>query len=275
MADTLLHLTLARHFTEQASISPGIKTLATRHMDDYLIGSIAVDLPYYDTLLYTGIQTLRHRPIVYHPFGQRIHEHHCRDTCARALQQANNDPSRAFALGLLTHFAVDIVFHREIERRVHNAGISHDQLERQIGLRCHHELLGHSGVGTAYALQSAMLFPDPNWREVFSSILAGIYRDAPTPLVLKKWQRSFRSFGLLYSKPWFPWLTVETAMNPALDVLSVDLIAETTDKAVSFLLAAQSFISGQSSIASFREFLPALRMSDGLPEQTEIPVSAL
>ncbi|MBN2718203.1 MAG: zinc dependent phospholipase C family protein [Deltaproteobacteria bacterium] len=267
MADTLLHITLARQIAQHPLLHGDVGRWLTRHSDDYLLGSAAFDLPYYENLLFNGILTLRGRSVPYHPFGQCIHEHACRDTCIALLDAATERPALAFALGALTHFAVDIVFHREIEQRIRHSSLCHDTLERRIGLLCHYRLLGHACVGTATAHESTFLFPHFDWAAFFRSTLARFYPNTPDTFELTGWQRGLRSFGYLYSKPWFPWLNTAVQPDEELESLAVGLMNDATDKAVTYLNGAHAVKTGQMSRTQLENIIPALRMSDGLPER--------
>ena len=264
MADTLLHISIANRIASQPQLVAPIREIIAQRKNDYLMGSVAFDLPYYDALIRTGIRTLLHLPIKYHPFGQTIHEGRCKETCIALADAANNPSLLAFAFGALTHFAVDIVFHREIEKQIQNNSISHDTLERQIGLLCHLKLLGHTGVGTPYAKESTTLAPTDNWADFLSATLSRIYSDTPTAAVFQKWAKGLRQFGSLYSKSWYPWLNTRPPQDVVLKKLARQMRREAIEKAIAFLNAAGAFKEGALSLAQYQETLPALRMSDGL-----------
>ena len=266
MADTLLHITIAHEIATHPGLAAPVAQLIQRYPDAWAMGSVLVDLPYYDTLLRSGLQTLRSRPAVYHPFGQTLHHSQCRRLCIELVKAAATDEMRVLAYGALTHFAVDIVFHAEIERRIQHTDISHDTLERQIGILCHQYLLGHSGVGTPYTITSTFLFPDPDWPTFVNNVLSGIYNGAPGVSVLRKWQRSLRAFGLLYSQPWFPWLSTRAPDDSMLRRTATALCAQAIENAIEYVNAAFNYRSGNLHIDAFRQCLPLRRMTDGEPE---------
>lgn len=273
MADTLLHLTLAHRIAEHPELAMPVQNLIQLHPDAYFLGSALFDLPYYDTLLLSGLQTLFGLPSAYHPFGQIIHNGQCRRLCVELVRGAQSNEQLAMAYGALTHFAVDIVFHAEIERRIQNTTISHDALERQIGILCHQKLLGHSGVGTAYTITATWLFPHPDWRHfaaaVFSQLYTGTSNDATIPpdsATLARWQRSFRAFGYLYSKPWFPWLTTRAPHDPELKQTALQLTARAMESAIRYLNAAGRYRSNNISLRELTQALPNRRMVDGRSE---------
>ena len=266
MADTLLHLTLARRIAEHPELAMPVQNLIQLHPDAYLLGSALFDLPYYDNLLLSGLQTLFGLPSVYHPFGQAIHNGQCRKLCVELVQEAQSGEHLAMTYGALTHFAVDIVFHAEIERRIQNTTISHDTLERQMGIMVHQELLGHSGVGTAYTARVTWLFPHQDWVRFTSAVFSRLYPGAPADATLARWQRSFRAFGYLYSKPWFPWLTTRAPRDPDLKQAALQLTARAMESAIQYLNAAGRYRANDISLKEFTEALPNRRMVDGMLE---------
>ncbi|MBN2529459.1 MAG: zinc dependent phospholipase C family protein [Deltaproteobacteria bacterium] len=224
MADTLLHLTLANEIGNHPDVSSEIRNLIHTHPDDYLMGSVVFDLPYYELIFITGFRTLLHQPPVYHPYGECIHNSRCRQINVTLCTAAETPAQKALACGALTHFAVDIVFHREIEKRIQHQNISHDAFERQIGLHCHNALLGHSGVGSNYTQKVTWLFPALGWSSYVSATLKTHLACTPSSNVFEKWQRSLRLFGLLYSRSWFPWLNSTIEPHPELPALADSLI---------------------------------------------------
>ncbi len=266
MADTLLHLTLAHRIAEHPELTAPVQNLIQLHPDAYFLGSALFDLPYYDTLLLSGWQILFGLPSVYHPFGQAIHNGQCRKLCVELVDGAQSGEHLAMAYGALTHFAVDIVFHAEIERRIQNTTISHDTLERQMGILAHQELLGHGGVGTAYTARVTWLFPHQDWCRFTSAVFSGLYPGAPADVTLARWQRSFRAFGYLYSKPWFPWLNTRAPQNPQLKQATLQLTARAMESAIQYLNAAGRYRAREISLREFTQALPNRRMIDGTPE---------
>ncbi|MBN2340499.1 MAG: zinc dependent phospholipase C family protein [Deltaproteobacteria bacterium] len=263
MADTLLHITLANRIAQHSRLPDTLKRIITMFPDDFAMGSVLFDLPFYNHLLRTGIETLRHKPLTYHPFGQAVHEIDGRTLCIQLLHRAENDAEHTLALGALTHFAVDLVFHKEIEHRIQGSTISHDELERQIGLHCHYDLLGHSGVGTPYARDITFLFPSSHWSKFVSSAFRSLFTATPAPDQFTQWQRSFRVFGFLYSKPYFPWLRTLAPDDPQLAQRSLELMHDSIELGASFLTFAYDVVQQKISLEDLTAALPPKRMSDG------------
>lgn len=270
MADSLLHITLANKIANHSQLPNALAQQIEDLNDDYRMGSILFDLPYYDQLLLTGIHTLQKKPMSYHAFGQTIHELNGASICISLLKNATSPPQFALVYGALTHFAVDIVFHKEIETQIATLNKSHDELEREIGLHCHYDILGHSGVGTPYAQSTTFLFPEHQWSRFVSQTFSALHPSCPKEATFVKWQRSFRAFGLLYSRPFFPWLKTLPPDNPKLTQRSLELVEESIDTALPFLIGAHRYATGQMSITDFSTTLPPLRMNDGLPIGTAV-----
>ncbi|MCP4199894.1 MAG: zinc dependent phospholipase C family protein, partial [Proteobacteria bacterium] len=117
MAGTLLHITLAEQALHAADIDPQTVTNINNHIDDFNLGAVLLDLPYYEHLVKSGLYLLARLEVHYSAWGTLFHLR-SPSLLARVFLDSAEDPSsRALSLGLLTHLAVDLVFHREIHRR--------------------------------------------------------------------------------------------------------------------------------------------------------------
>lgn len=266
MADTILHITIARQIAHHPTLPPQITKIVNAHFDDFLMGSVVFDLPYYDNLLMSGIRILQKKPIVYHPFGQTLHETYAKRLCIALLSKAQNDAQLSMAFGALCHFSVDILFHREIEHLVVKMNRCHDDIEREMGLHCHYDSLGHSGIGTPYTQNATLLFPTPNWAEYICHTMGTVHPNTPSESTFLSWQRSFRVFGLLYSRRWFPWLTTVPKNDDNLAFISLELMNQSIQQTIEFLHVAHQYVQNKIVVEELSQALPSLRMADGLPE---------
>ena len=158
MAGTLLHIAIADVILSRSQLDRQSELAIKKNRDDFYLGAVLVDLPYYDQLVQSALKSLARLETNYHVWGTLLHVRAPSQLALAFLDRAGTPPKRALAFGFLTHMAVDIVFHREIHRRVMlqadgKRGLDslHKRIEDQIDLHAFYALLGHSGTGTPYA----------------------------------------------------------------------------------------------------------------------------
>ena len=266
MADTLLHVTCARRLARDPRIAPKAGALLESNTDDLALGAVMHDLPFYENLLLAGVRKLRGVPQKYSRFGQRIHERHCRSLCTHALEAADTPSRFAIAAGLISHFTLDMVFHKEIERRRHSTGATHEAIESEMGLHCHYDLLGHGGVGNPYCRDALELSPTPGWEADWYAWLTEYFDDVPGIPYFHKCFRGLRLFGYLHSTRHLPWVNVLAADDVELAKTSLRLLDESMEKSARFIGAAFEVYEGRIPIEAFTASLPPVLMSDGLFE---------
>ncbi len=258
MAGTLLHITIATTALDRAEIPAGLRQQIAA-TDDFRLGAVLVDLPYFEHLLLNGIRLLLKRDVRFNIWGLRLHLHSPTRLCRELFRRARDLPARAMALGALTHLAVDTLFHEEIERRVSaigspNPNALHKTIEDQVDLHSHRHLLGHPGMGTPYARERLRLAPHPTWTARFSAALLAVYKEAPPAPLLERWLRGLALFGAMHASPRLPW--VETVPKEDADLR--DTAVALADRAVA--LSQQYIEIGVAEMESPRD-----------PPLTEIP----
>jgi len=279
MAGTLLHVTLANRLLESGTLPAGEVAVLRDEIHDYRLGSIFVDLPYYGDLWLNGVRSLLGFDIRFDAFGTLIHVRSPAGLILALLDRARDRASRALALGALTHYAVDLVFHDEIhrrERRVADGRESldtvHKRIEDDMDLHVHYDLLGHPGIGTPYARQMLALKPSRSWTATARGAVLEVHGEAPDERRLTSWLDSLSTFGWLSSTPHVPWVRTLPADDPELLETSLRLADRSLELSAEFVRAGLAYLDGERDRAAFLEAVPDRSMLDGGP--ADPPVSA-
>jgi hypothetical protein len=271
MAGTLLHVTLAARAAEIAEDAEA-GSIARRHPHDLALGAVLFDLPYYDRLPRTALRMALGRPLRYHPFGGALHRRSPTGLCLALLDAARTDAERAFAFGALTHHAVDLVFHPEIERLVRGSGDAerdggHKRIEDEIDLHCHFDLIGTSGVGTAHARRALAISPESDWTALAGAAIRRIHGAAPPAGALAAWLAQLALYGLASSFPAAPWIRTLPADDPALLERSIGLADAAIATASGYLTGAARYLSGELGREGFLALVPDASLLDGGPAE--------
>ncbi|MCK9461185.1 MAG: zinc dependent phospholipase C family protein [Proteobacteria bacterium] len=276
MAGTLLHVTLATRAAEIAD-DAGARAIARRHPHDYALGAVLVDLPYYDRLARTALRLALGRPLRYHPFGAALHRRSPAGLCLALLETAKSPAERAVALGALTHHAVDLAFHPEIERRVRDSGGGgdldglHKRIEDDIDLHCHYDLLGTSGIGTGYARRALLLEPESDWTGLARAAMLRIHGEAPAAAQLSAWRSRLALFGLASSRPGIPWVRTLPADDPDLLERSIALADEAIATAAAYIACGARVLSGSTDRGGFFAVVKDVSILDGGAAEPAVP----
>ncbi len=273
MAGTLLHTTLADGAARKIDDGAGI----LNNHDDFRLGAVLVDLPYYDKLWLTGLKMLMKQPLSFNPWGTLVHLRSPSGLCLALLDRAKTPGRRAVALGALTHQAVDLVFHPEIAKRVladadgtTDLDTVHKHIEDQMDLHCHYHLLSHSGMGTPYCRRSLWLRPSAGWEDMVRSAFLKIHGSAPAAGKLRSWLRNLALFGVGSSTGLAPWVKTLPADDPRLLELSVELADRAISLCVEYIQAGIAYMNGEIDSEVFMEKVPDLSMIDGTPAKPAV-----
>jgi hypothetical protein len=274
VAGTLLHITLAERALHAAKIDPKTDASLKKHIDDYNLGSVLVDLPYYEHVVISGLRTLAHLDMHYGVWGTLLHLRSPSLLAQIVLDNAEDPPSRALGLGLLTHLAVDLVFHREIHRRTMattdgsmSLDTEHKRLEDQLDLHAHYHLLQHPGIGTPYAKRKLALKPSSSWSTNARAAILHVHGSAPREERLEKWAKGLKLFGFLSSMGMVPWVTTLPDDNPELLDTSVRLSDEAIRLSTKYIQAGLSYLDGHLTRDRFEEIIPNRSLLDGGPAE--------
>jgi hypothetical protein len=276
MAGTLLHVTLAARAAETADVAEA-RSVARRHPHDYALGAVLVDLPYYDRLARTALRLVFRKPLRYHPFGASLHRRSPAGLCLALLETAKSSAERAVALGALTHHAVDLVFHPEIERRVRDSGGGgdpdslHKRIEDDVDLHCHYDLLGTSGIGTGYARRALRLEPESDWTGLARAAILRIHGEAPAAAQLSAWRSQLALFGLASSRPGVPWVRTLPADDPDLLERSIALADTAVATAAAYIACGARVLSGSTDRGGFFAVVKDVSILDGGAAEPAIP----
>lgn len=276
MAGTLLHVTLAMRAADAAP-DPAARAAALCHPYDYALGAVLIDLPYYDRLWRTALVLATRRPLRHHPLGGALHRRSPASLCLALLEAARTEAERAVGLGCLTHLAVDLVFHPEIDRRVRETpggaadpDGTHKRIENEIDLHCHYDLLGTSGVGTGYARSALALSPASDWTALARRAISGIHGEAPSAEALASWRAELALFGVASSLGATPWTRTLPADDPELLERSIALADEAIARSARYLAAGHSYAEGRIDRAGFFALVADRSALDGGPAEPPI-----
>ncbi len=271
MAGTLLHITLAHEALERCPIDTASTGEIKRQIHEFRLGSILPDLPYYDRMWLTGLRAIAGLEIQYADWGAAMHLHSPTALALALLETATCASERALALGFLTHIAVDVIFHAEIERRVRaeeNSQVgpeqSHKNIEDQMDLHVHDAYLGHPGVGTPYPRRVLSIRPECSWAEYVVAALIKGHGTFHSPGRLRKCLDALGMFGIIYSVRGAPWIKVREH-NPELRETALRLARESIALSATYLEAGVAFLKNDISKAEFERVVPPRSLSDGSP----------
>jgi len=263
MAGTLLHVTLARRIARSPALSAPLRALLARHSDDLALGAVLADLPYYRRLWLTGLRMVLGRAPDFSGPGERIHASCTADFARALIDRAAGDAGRALALGHLTHHAVDLVFHAEIERRIGPApergeprDRAHKMLEDEIDIHAHCDLLGHPGVGTDYARRALAIDPPAGWVRQVRGAWRAVHGDAPGALDLRLWLGWLRAFGVASSVRRAPWVRSVARDDADLAATAVSLAERAVADGAAMVAAGFDYATGRVDPAAFMEAVP-------------------
>jgi hypothetical protein len=229
-----------------------------------------VDLPYYDRLWLIGLRAIAGLEIRYADWGVRMHRQSPTSLALALLDMASNSGERTLALGFLTHVAVDVIFHCEIERRVKaevdgtsNPDKAHKLIEDQMDLHVHHHILGHSGIGTSYARRMLILMPTNTWTELVTSALKRAHGAIHTKAQFRRCLRALGVFGIVYSVSPSPWVTTKPKEDPSLLKTALRLANEAIALSARYLEAGAAYAAGEIDREGFIEKVPDCSLIDG------------
>ncbi len=270
MAGTLLHITLAERALECASIPVSVKREIWNSLWDFRLGAVLFDLPYYEHLLLQAIFRAARRDYSFNEWGEMLHARAPSDLCRRLLDFTSSPTSLAVALGALTHAAVDVVFHPEIERRVSQLpkgrvrpNRTHSEIETAMDICVHNNLLGHRGIGTPYTLEGLLMFPDASWAPLFFEAILAVHKEAPAPRRMNGWLRGLRLFALSHASARFFGVSSFSPPDPERDRAALYLAEKAIERAAQYLEAGFAYHEGSLSTEQFRRIIPNLNLCSG------------
>jgi hypothetical protein len=280
MAGTLLHVTLADLLAAGSSLPKSASQAIRNHVHEYRLGSVLVDLPYYEDLWRHGLRSMLGLDIEYGIWGTLIHQRSPSGLSLALLDRADSPAGTALALGALTHYAVDVVFHEEIDRRVNEAADGsvsldtiHKRIEDQMDLHIHYDMLGHSGIGTPYARQVLSLEPEPAWIDHTRGALIEIHGDAPSEAKLEAWLGNLVWFGWLSSFKHAPWLRTLPEDDPEMLEASLTLAEESLRLSEGYVRAGMQYLEAAIDREEFFKRIPDRSMLDAGPADPPRPAS--
>ena len=271
MAGTLLHILLAEEALKAAAIPERIKEETRDARDDYRLGAVIFDLPYYENLPLQGFLRLFPWDFQYNRWGERMHLRAPSAFLCALVDRADTAAGRALALGALTHAAVDGVFHPEIERRVQTTpegraapNRAHHSIETQMDIAVHEQYLGIPGIGCDYTRTALELSPTDGWSHLFRAALCDIHGEAPSSERTRRWLSGLRLFARLHNRP-FPWVPRKAETSPELQKSALDLARTATATGAAYLEAACADSKHIERLAALKAVLPATDLVNGGP----------
>jgi hypothetical protein len=268
VAGTLLHVTLADQVS-QALIASEQAELGD-HIQDYRLGAVLPDLPYYDRLIASGLRSVAGLEMHYNTWGTLLHLRAPSLMACALLNRADSGSGRALALGFLTHLAVDLVFHREIHRQVletADGSISldsvHKRIEDRLDLFAYRRFTGGPGIGTAYARQMLTLGPDPGWCDQVRGAIAEVHGTPPETDQLRGWLKNLARFGLWCSFRKAPREDALGNSAPTIEADSRALSDRAIRRGIDYIHTGLAFLDGRLSDKAFLKAVPNRSLVDG------------
>lgn len=270
MAGTLLHITLANEALSRCrDLHPRLATTA-EHLGRYRLGSIFVDLPYFDKLWLSGLKTILGRPLSFNTWGTIIHRRSPTGLALAMLDTANTPEEVAFALGSLTHQAADLAFHPHIQQAVRTRTSDrarfdsvHKQIEDRIDSLSHRHLLGHNGIGRPYAGRTMSLIVSSTWTRLAVDALKSVHGASPSASRLRRWLMNARLFGAAISAPFSPWVSTDRDPESGEFEVAVDLTERALDDCREYLLAGCRYLDGDIDGTELSRVVVNRSMLDG------------
>ena len=269
MAGTLLHITLSNLALLRAALPRSARREIEQEIDSFHLGAVLFDLPYYEHLLFQGIVRASGLDYRYGDWGTRLHLRSPTGFCVRLLRAAETPSERATAMGALTHAAVDMVFHPEIEERVAQteAGRArpnrmHHMIETQMDLYLHHRIIGGPGIGSPYTAQVLNLRPDSRWIDHFLEAVRFVHGESPSRRRARSWLRGIHRFRLLHCRP-AAWVSTEVEPDADRDRTAVRLLECSLEQASQYLELGWEAAHLESSLGTLRRILPDIDLVRG------------
>ena len=267
MAGTLLHITLADAALKRVRY---LEKRIAPHVDDYHLGAVVFDLPYYERLWYRAVQLLVTKELGYSTWGQLFHLRDPSRFVRILLQNAHTADRRAFALGVLTHLAVDLIYHPWIESRTmaiadgsSDLNRLHKQIEDDLDRVASMKLLGHTGIGTPYAASRLRIEPTFAYVPFFAIASGRIHGATPSFSQFERWRTSLRRFGRLHQSPRFPWIQLKSSL-PHETIDRGEQLAESAIKqTVLYLEAGMAFLEKLIDVKQFADRVPSRNLING------------
>jgi len=272
MAGTLLHITLAHRALEQAKIKEHVRSAISSNPDSFRLGAVLVDLPYYDKLLVSALRSLAGLDIHYNSWGTLLHMRAPAELGLALFDAASSEGGVHLGLGYLTHLAVDILFHREIQKRVHleangarSLDAEHKRIEDDMDLHIHYDLLQSPGIGTPYARKMLRLAPHSAWSTQASLAISRIHGNTISPSTFNHWLRALGRFGHWSSNNRVPWVKSLPEDNPELLETSLALAEHAIARSSQFLEVGLAYARNEVTPADFLARIDGQSMLDGGP----------
>lgn len=269
MAGTLLHIVLAERALEKAQLQMSTKQEILRCLQDFRLGSILFDLPYYERLLSQGFQRLLCKEISFNSWGGALHAKSPTGLCRFLLDTADCENARATALGALTHAAVDIVFHPKIESFISPTDKyplrRHQHIETQMDFIVHRHLLKHLGLGTPYTKNVLTIKPHDSWVTNFKNAIEHIHGKHPSQNRISGWLKGLHAFGLLHSSPKWFWVPSVSASDENLKKTAIRSADEAVKLSARYIEIGIEYINKAVSLYDFEAAIPDLDLATGKP----------
>ena len=269
MAGTLLHITLSNLALQRAVLPRSARRDIEQEIDNFHLGAVLFDLPYYEHLLFQGIVRASGRDYRYGDWGTKLHRRSPAGFCLRLLRAAETPSERATALGALTHAAVDMVFHPEIEERVTRteAGRArpnrmHHMIETQMDLYLHHRIIGGPGIGSPYTAQALNLRPDSSWIDHFLGAVCFVHGESPSGRRARSWLRGIHRFRLLHCRP-AAWVSTAVEPDAERDASTNRLLERSLAQAAQYLELGWEAAHSESNLAILRRTLSDIDLVRG------------
>ena len=269
MAGTLLHITLADAILDGARLSARCERTLKSHLAEYRLGSVLIDLPFYDQLIRNGVRKTLGKPVRFNKAGSAFHLKAPSELLLALLDRADTPAKLAVALGHATHYAVDLIFHKEISEMIQanpdrpDEGHLHKRIEDQLDLHVSYDLIGLSGMGSGYAAKMFALPVEEGWASLAHGAFDALHPGLVTEKQWTRWLRALRLFGRVSTHPRAPWAGPKLVDDPPLATRALELADSAIHLGRTFLAHADTYLEGNIERAEFLKRIPNRSMADG------------
>lgn len=189
------------------------------------LGAVAIDFPYFDRFVVGVVRYLLKQPTAMSSWGNLFHEQRPVGVCkvllrkARSLREqvstrAAGERVLAFALGYVSHVAVDRSLHPMVNRLAalraarlnDSASRQHTEVEKFQSVLFHEQRLGFDFMGRKelrehIAVAPHVLHRDDDLRTAYLTALSEAIGEAPARSLLARWAGGYSQYTALVSSP--------------------------------------------------------------------------
>lgn len=212
-----VHLSALRDSLEHPSLSAACRHAVMGDFEAARLGALFVDFPYFAGFGFELVRYLSKRPSPASMWGDRFHRTRPMAVAAALLQgvRQSSDPraALAFALGYVSHAAVDVTQHPTVNRLARalaakdgsTAGQAHREVEKHQSILFHEQRFGADLMGTAQlgrylSVRSGWLVDGP-LAALHARALQAVHGEAPARAFWRDVAGGYRTYVAVLASP--------------------------------------------------------------------------